>query len=57
MIKLDGAPTELVPCDESWAMMLQAFVLDKALYELAYELNHRPDWVRIPLIGIQKHID
>ena len=29
-------------------------MLDKALYELAYELNNRPDWVRIPLTGISK---
>jgi maltose alpha-D-glucosyltransferase/alpha-amylase len=28
------------------------FVLDKALYELNYELDNRPDWVRIPLRGI-----
>jgi maltose alpha-D-glucosyltransferase/alpha-amylase len=32
--------------------LLQLFVLDKALYELNYELNNRPDWVRIPLLGI-----
>jgi maltose alpha-D-glucosyltransferase/alpha-amylase len=32
--------------------LLQFFVLDKALYELDYELNNRPDWVRIPLRGI-----
>ncbi len=32
--------------------LLQLFVLDKALYELNYELNNRPDWVRIPLQGI-----
>jgi maltose alpha-D-glucosyltransferase/alpha-amylase len=32
--------------------LLQLFVLDKALYELNYELNNRPDWVRIPLMGI-----
>jgi maltose alpha-D-glucosyltransferase/alpha-amylase len=29
-------------------------MLDKALYELGYELNNRPDWVRIPLIGLLK---
>ena len=34
--------------------LLTAFTLDKALYELGYELNNRPDWVRIPLVGIQK---
>ena len=32
--------------------LLQLFVLDKALYELNYELNNRPDWVRIPLTAI-----
>jgi maltose alpha-D-glucosyltransferase / alpha-amylase len=37
--------------------LLSAFLLDKALYELAYELNNRPDWVRIPLIGIKKLVD
>jgi maltose alpha-D-glucosyltransferase/alpha-amylase len=33
-------------------VMLDAYVLEKALYELGYELNNRPDWVRIPLRGI-----
>jgi len=32
--------------------LLQLYVLDKALYELNYELNNRPDWVRIPVRGI-----
>jgi maltose alpha-D-glucosyltransferase / alpha-amylase len=32
--------------------LLRLFVLDKALYELNYELNNRPDWLRIPLAGI-----
>ena len=32
--------------------LLEAFLLDKALYELRYELNNRPSWVRIPLSGI-----
>jgi maltose alpha-D-glucosyltransferase / alpha-amylase len=41
-------PTEPSQRDE----LLELFVLDKALYELNYELNNRPDWVRIPLWGI-----
>jgi maltose alpha-D-glucosyltransferase / alpha-amylase len=32
--------------------MLQTYMLDKAIYELGYELNNRPDWVSIPLRGI-----
>lgn len=32
--------------------LLRAHVLDKALYELYYELNQRPDWAGIPLAGI-----
>ncbi len=37
---------------EEFARLLEAYTLDKALYELLYELNNRPDWVRIPLQGI-----
>jgi maltose alpha-D-glucosyltransferase/alpha-amylase len=36
----------------AFAELLDAFMLDKAFYELNYELNNRPDWVRIPLRGI-----
>src|SRR5207245_10341586 len=33
-------------------LQLTTMLLEKALYELRYELNLRPDWVRIPLRGI-----
>ena len=33
-------------------MLVDAFLLQKALYEVAYELNNRPDWLLIPLRGI-----
>ena len=32
--------------------LLPLFELQKALYEVRYELNNRPDWVRIPLAGV-----
>ncbi len=33
--------------------LLQLHLLEKAVYELGYELNGRPEWIRIPLKGIQ----
>lgn len=35
------------------ARLLEIFILEKAVYELNYELNNRPDWVMIPLRGIK----
>ena len=40
---------------EDLQVMLEAYLLDKAVYEIGYELNNRPDWVVIPIRGI-KHI-
>ena len=37
---------------EALELQLTTMLLEKALYELRYELNLRPDWVRIPLRGI-----
>jgi len=37
---------------EELQVLLDAFVLEKAIYELGYELNNRPDWIGIPLRGI-----
>jgi maltose alpha-D-glucosyltransferase/alpha-amylase len=34
-------------------ILLHTFLLEKAVYELGYEMNNRPDWVIIPLRGIQ----
>jgi maltose alpha-D-glucosyltransferase/alpha-amylase len=48
----------IVPADEAaFDALLDVYLLDKALYELVYELNNRPDWVGIPLSGILKLSD
>lgn len=36
--------------------LLQFHLMEKAVYELGYELNARPTWVKIPLRGIQEVI-
>jgi len=38
--------------EEDFRKLLDACLLEKATYELMYELNNRPTWVRIPLEGI-----
>jgi maltose alpha-D-glucosyltransferase/alpha-amylase len=51
-----AAATIFIPKNsEDLQIMLQAYLLDKAVYEIAYELNNRPNWVIIPIRGI-KHI-
>jgi maltose alpha-D-glucosyltransferase/alpha-amylase len=38
--------------DRSFVPWLDAFLLQKALYELEYELASRPAWASIPLLGV-----
>jgi maltose alpha-D-glucosyltransferase/alpha-amylase len=42
----------LLPSTGETQVLLDAFVLEKALYELLYELNNRPTWIHIPIAGI-----
>jgi maltose alpha-D-glucosyltransferase/alpha-amylase len=42
----------LLPSPQGSQTLLGAYLLEKALYELLYELNNRPAWLRIPLAGI-----
>jgi maltose alpha-D-glucosyltransferase/alpha-amylase len=47
-----SADPTLLPPSERAQTLLAAYVLEKALYELLYELNNRPTWLGIPLAGI-----
>lgn len=51
-----GGPV-LVPAErERFDQVLRAYELDKALYELGYELAHRPAWVSVPLAALERAI-
>jgi maltose alpha-D-glucosyltransferase/alpha-amylase len=43
---------DILPSPKETQALLDAFVLEKALYELQYELNNRPTWIHIPIAGI-----
>ena len=48
-----GAASLLPATRDERQRLLEAYLLEKAVYELRYELNNRPDWVHIPLQGIR----
>ena len=55
----DGVDPALLPSggQQQIAGLLKTFELEKALYELQYELDNRPDWVPIPVAGILRTVE
>jgi trehalose synthase-fused probable maltokinase len=50
--------TTLLPAGEAAVMnLLSIYELEKAIYELQYELDNRPDWVSIPVAGISRLLE
>jgi maltose alpha-D-glucosyltransferase / alpha-amylase len=47
-----AAKPELLPGTAGTQKLLDAYLLEKASYELLYELNNRPQWLHIPIAGI-----
>ncbi|MBN1368529.1 MAG: hypothetical protein JW967_11450, partial [Dehalococcoidales bacterium] len=56
---LDGIKSaDLLPKDpEHLKILLTAFLLEKAVYEIGYELNNRPSWLTVPLRSIAQLMD
>jgi maltokinase len=55
---LEHVDPTLLPAGEApLANLLSIYELEKAIYELQYELNNRPDWVPIPVAGIRRLLE
>jgi len=51
-----GAP--FIPAaPEETAVLFAAYLLEKAVYELGYEINNRPDWLIVPVKGVREALD
>ena len=51
-------PLGLLPAGRAQtARLLAVFELEKAVYELRYELDNRPEWVSIPVAGILRMLE
>jgi maltose alpha-D-glucosyltransferase/alpha-amylase len=55
LTKLSDAP--FAPRRDELGPMLDVFLLEKAVYEVGYELNNRPDWAWLPLRAIRQYIE
>jgi trehalose synthase-fused probable maltokinase len=49
--------SSLLPPRDASEQLLQIFELEKAVYELRYELTHRPEWVSVPVAGIVRLLE
>jgi trehalose synthase-fused probable maltokinase len=54
---LDEVDSSVIPSGQAFDRLLALFELEKAVYELRYELDNRPDWVRIPVAGIVRLLE
>jgi trehalose synthase-fused probable maltokinase len=54
----DEVDPALLPAGEAAIRnLLSIFELEKAIYELKYELDNRPDWISIPVAGISRLLE
>jgi maltokinase len=56
-IDVEGAVRLLPVEDDDRTSLLAAFELEKAIYEVGYELAHRPSWADIPASAIERLLD
>ncbi len=56
-LEVGSQGTYLPETRDELSALLDAFLLEKSLYEIGYEINNRPDWTVIPLIGLRQLLE
>jgi maltose alpha-D-glucosyltransferase/alpha-amylase len=56
-LRTSGSASFVPQSREELAVLLDVYVITKAVYELGYELNNRPSWLRIPLQSVSKLLE
>jgi len=51
------APRLVPENPEHIRILLDSYLLEKAIYEIGYELNNRPEWIMVPLRGVLDLLD
>lgn len=46
--------SSLLPSEECLGLILKSFELDRGIYEIGYEVAHRPDWIHVPLEAMSR---
>jgi len=54
---MESSFTIVPPDKHSATECLMPFLIEKLVYELLYELNNRPTWVKIPMIGVEEILE
>jgi maltose alpha-D-glucosyltransferase / alpha-amylase len=52
----ENVPSLVPKSRDELKILLDAFTMEKAVYELGYELNNRPDWLLVPIYAIKEMI-
>jgi maltose alpha-D-glucosyltransferase/alpha-amylase len=48
----------IVPADDGeFGRLVRLFAIEKCVYEIGYELNSRPDWLHIPVLGLEELLE
>ena len=56
-LEVSGGAPFIPKTRQELEILLNSYLLEKALYELAYEFNHRPDWITLPIKGIRNIVE